>query len=81
MKLHNQFLYFVIDDMITQEKIQKLLLFLFGVEGGGGGKGDKLPKFSNKLLTTEQSSGIHIGLRKVLQLWKINHGNYFVKLA
>ena len=34
---------------------------------------DKLPKFSNKLLTTEQSSGIHIGLRKVLQLWTINH--------
>ena len=72
----NQLLYFVIDDMITQEKILKLLLVLFGLEGG-----DKLPKFSNKLLTTEQSSGIHIGLRKVLQLWAINHGNYFVKLA
>ena len=49
--------------------------------GGGGGGGNKLPKFSNKLLTTEQSLGIHIGLRKVLQLWTINHGNYFVKLA
>ena len=68
-------LYFVIDDMITQEKIQKLLLFFVWVEG------DKLPKFSNKLLTTEQSSVIHIGLRKVLQLWTINHGNYFVKLV
>ena len=43
--------------------------------------GDKLPKYLNKLLTAEQSSGIHIGLRKVLQLWTINHGNYFVKLA
>ena len=64
--------------MITQEKIQKLLLFF--VWGGGGGKGDKLPKFSNKLLTAEQSSGIHIGLRKVLQLWTINHEHYFVKL-
>ena len=64
--------------MITQEKIQKLLLFFVW---GGGGEEDKLPKLSNKLLTTEQSSGIHIGLRKVLQLWKINHGNYFVKLA
>ena len=42
---------------------------------------NKLPKFSNKLLTTEKSSGIHIGLRKVIQLWTINHGNYFVKLA
>ena len=52
-----------------------------GGGGGGGGEGDKLQKFSNKLLTTEQSSGIHIGLRKVLQLWTINHGNYFVKLA
>ena len=46
-----------------------------------GGGGDKLPKFSNKLLTTEKSSGIHIGLRKVIQLLTINHGNYFVKLA
>ena len=35
------------------------------------GLGDKLPKFSNKLLTTEQSSGIDIGLRKVLQQWKL----------
>ena len=65
--------------MITQEKIQKLLLFF--VWGGGVGEGDKLPKFSNKLLSTEQSSGIHVGLRKVLQLWTINHENYFVKLA
>ena len=66
----------MIDDIGTQEKIQKLLLFF--VWGGGG---DKFPKFSKKLLTTEQSSGIHIGLKKVLQLWTINHGNYFVKLA
>ena len=73
--VQNQLLYFVIDDMITQEIIQKLLLFF--VWGGG----DKLPKFSNKLLTAEQSSGIHIGLRKVLQLWTINHRNYFAKLA
>ena len=27
------------------------------------------------------SSGIHIGLTKALQLWKINHGNDFEKLA
>ena len=40
-----------------------------------------MPKFSNKLFTAEQSSGMHIGLRKVLQLWTINHGNYFVKVA
>ena len=50
----------MIDDMITQEKIQKLLLFFVWVEG----EGDTLPKFSNKLLTTEQSSGIHIGFFK-----------------
>ena len=41
--VQNQLLYFVIDDMITQEKIQKLSLFF--VWGGGGGEGDKLPKF------------------------------------
>ena len=41
----------------------------------------KLSKFSNKLLTVDHSSGIHIGMTKVLQLWKINHGNDFVKLA
>ena len=62
--VHNQLLNFVIDDMIRQEKIQKLLLFLLG-RGRGG---DKLPKFSNKLLTAVHSSGIHIGLRKALQL-------------
>ena len=27
------------------------------------------------------SPGIHIGLRKVLQMWKIFHENYFVNLA
>ena len=73
----NEAVVFVIDDMITQEKIQKLLLFFVWGWGGGG----KLPKFSNKLLTAEQSSGIHIGLRKVLQLWTIKNGNYYVKLA
>ena len=67
--------------MITQEKRQKLLFFFVWGGGEGEGEGDKLPKFSNKLLTTEQSSGIHIGLRKVLQLWTINHGNNFAKLA
>ena len=68
--------------MITQENIKKLLLlFVWGGGGGGGGEGNKLPKFSNKQLTTEQSSGIHNGYRKVLQLWTINHRNYFVKLA
>ena len=46
--------------MITQEQIQKLLLFFLDGGGGGGGGGGKLPKFSNKLLTTEQSSGIRI---------------------
>ena len=65
--VQNQLLYFVIDDMITQEKIQKLLLF-FVRQGGGG---DKLSKCSNKPLTAVQSSGIHIRLRKVLQLGMI----------
>ena len=76
MKCTKSFIVFVIDDMITQEKIQKLLFLCLG----DGERGDKLPKFSNKLLTAEQSSGIHIGLRS-LQLWTINHGIYFVKLA
>ena len=49
--------FFVIDDMITQEKIQKpyiysFFFFFLGGGGGGGGElvgeeGDKLPKFSN----------------------------------
>ena len=39
----NQLLFFVIDDMTTQEKIQKPYFFV----GGGGLVGDKLPKFSN----------------------------------
>ena len=39
--VQNQLLFFVIDDMITQEKIQKLL-FLFFCGGGGG---NKLQKF------------------------------------
>ena len=45
----NQFVFCVIDDMITQEKIQKpYFFFFFFFWGGGGGKeGDKLPKFSN----------------------------------
>ena len=64
--------------MIRQEKIQKLLFILFIFLRG---EGNKLPKFSNYLLTAEQSSGIHIGLRKVLQMCTINHRNYFVKLA
>ena len=46
-----------------------------------GGVICKLPKFSNKLVTADQSSGIHIGLKKVLQVLKINHGHDFVKLA
>ena len=36
---------FVIDGMITQEKIQKLFFFWGG--GGGRGGGGKLPNFSN----------------------------------
>ena len=56
---------FVIDDMITQDKIQKLLLYYFFCGGGGGGGegGDKLTKFSNWLLSAEQSSGIQVSLR------------------
>ena len=40
--------FFVIDDMITQEKIQKLYIYLFILFiyffflGGGGGEGDKI---------------------------------------
>ena len=37
MKCKNHLLFFVIDDMITQEKIQKLLLLFFFFVGGGGG--------------------------------------------
>ena len=40
MKCTKSAVVFMIDDMITQEKIQKLLLFF--IWGG-----DKLPKFSN----------------------------------
>ena len=36
--------FFVIDDLITQEKIQKQIFFRGG--GGGGGMDDKLSKFS-----------------------------------
>ena len=36
------FCFFVIDDMIAREKIQKLLLFFFFFGGGGGGGGGKL---------------------------------------
>ena len=45
----NQLLFFVIDDMITQEKIQKPYFFFFWGGGGvgGGEEGDKMPKFSN----------------------------------
>ena len=39
--------FFVIDDMITLEKIKKLLYFFFWGGGGGGGGLDKLPNFSN----------------------------------
>ena len=42
--VQNQALFFfVIDNVITQEKIQKLLYFYFLVVG----RGNKLPKFSN----------------------------------
>ena len=43
MKYIKSAVVFVIDDMITQEKIQKLLLLLFFFFGGG----DQLPNFSN----------------------------------
>ena len=45
--------FFVIDDMITQEKIQKLLFiylyifFIFFWGGGGGGGGGGIKLFSN----------------------------------
>ena len=42
MKFTKSVVVFVIDDMITQEKIQKLLKKNLGGRGG-----DKLPKFSN----------------------------------
>ena len=56
---------------------------LFFLVGGGGGGYLLISDFvkKNKQLSAEQSSRIHIGLTKVLQLWKINHGNGFVKLA
>ena len=55
--------------------------FFFFWGGGWVGWGSfyNLLKLSNKQLTTEQSSGIHTGLTKVLHLWKVNHGNDFVK--
>ena len=63
MKCKKSVVVYVVDNMRTQLENTDLLLalLLFGV-------GDilKLPKFSNKLFkTTEQSSGIHIGLRKL----------------
>ena len=53
--------------------------FFFG--GGGNLKIADVVKKKQAVLTAEQSSGIHIGLTKVLQLWKIDHGDDFVKLA
>ena len=49
MKCTKSLVVFVIDAMITQEKIKKLLLLFFGGGfcGGWGGGGDKLPKFTN----------------------------------
>ena len=38
----------LVDDMLTQEKIQKIIiLFLGGGGGGGGGGWGKVQKFSN----------------------------------
>ena len=50
------------------EKIQKNIITFVCVCGGVI---CKLLKLSNKRLTAEQSSEIHIGLTRVLQLWKI----------
>ena len=69
----------VVDDMRTQKmytEINKDFFFW-----GGGVSFVNCQSSQTKLLTEDQSSGIHIGLAKVLQLLKKNHGNYFVKLA
>ena len=60
---------FRISSIIIRENTEIIILFF----------GGNLQKFSNSLLSAKKPSGIHIGLKRVLQLWKINHGNDFVK--
>ena len=64
--------------MITQEKIQKLLLFF--VRQGGGGGWDKLSKCSDKLLTacSTQFRNTHSFEKS---LTTVDDIHYFVKLA
>ena len=74
MKYTKLVVVFVVTDLVTQEKIQKLLFLFSDI--------CRAPQeFSNKEPTTDQSLGTHIDLRKVLKLFKINHRNPIAKLA